>query len=134
MPVWLVGTSQGTNAAANGGGRLAHGEIAGAVLTSSITQPGNKPNLPATVFDNDLAAIDVPVLIVSHKDDACAMTPPSDAARIRSTLSHSPCSQGIDINGGLPPKSAAYEARSAHGYFGIEAETIQRIVEWMDGR
>jgi hypothetical protein len=35
------------------------------------------------------------------------------------------------MSGGLPPKSRPCEARSAHGYFGVEAETIQRIADWM---
>lgn len=134
VPVWLVGTSQGTNAAANGGSRLTHGEIAGVVLTSSITQAGNRPDLLETVFDDNLAAIDVPVLIVSHKDDACAMTPASDGVRIKSALGHSPRSEVIVMTGGLPPKSDACEARSAHGFFGVEDQTVQRIVDWMDGR
>lgn len=133
VPVWLVGTSQGTNAAANGGSRLTHGEIAGVVLTSSLTRKGNRPNLLETVFDDDLAAIDVPVLIVSHKDDSCELSPPSDAARIKAALSHSPRSDIILISGGLPPKSRPCEARSAHGYFGVEAETVQRIADWMRG-
>jgi pimeloyl-ACP methyl ester carboxylesterase len=131
VPVWLVGTSQGTNAAANGGSRLTHGEIAGVVLTSSLTRQGNRPNLLETVFDNDLAAIDVPVLIVSHKDDGCELSPPSDATRIKAALSRAPRSDIMLMSGGLPPKSRPCEARSAHGYFGVEAETIQRIADWM---
>src|SRR5262249_50461595 len=41
-PVWLIGTSQGTNAVANGASRMTHGEIAGAIMTSSITVPGKR--------------------------------------------------------------------------------------------
>ena len=46
-PVWLVGTSQGSTAAANGAARLA-GKIAGVVLTSSVTRQNSSGE---TVFD-----------------------------------------------------------------------------------
>ena len=76
VPVWLVGTSQGTNAVVNAASRLTHGEIAGIILTSSLTRPGKAADLKETVFDADLAAINVPVLIVSHRDDGCSLSPP----------------------------------------------------------
>jgi len=134
VPVWLMGTSQGTNAASNGGGTLTHGEIAGVILTSSITRRGGKPLYAETVFDNKLAAINVPVLIVSHNADGCVQTPASDGPKIKAALTASPRSEVILMSGGLPDKSDPCEAFSAHGFYGIEAETVQRIVDWMRGR
>jgi pimeloyl-ACP methyl ester carboxylesterase len=58
-PVWLVGTSAGTTGAANGAARLT-GRVAGLVLTSSVTRQNSGGE---TVFDTNLAAITVPVLI-----------------------------------------------------------------------
>jgi pimeloyl-ACP methyl ester carboxylesterase len=84
-PVWLVGTSAGTTGAANGAARL-DGRVAGLVLTSSVTrQIANE-----TVFDTNLGAITVPVLIVANQHDACAVTPPGDAPRIAAALGRSP--------------------------------------------
>jgi hypothetical protein len=134
VPVWLMGTSQGTNAAANGGATLTHGEIAGVVLTASITRPGGKPQYKETVFDNRLAVINVPVLIVSHGGDGCMQTPPGDGSRIKAALRASPRSEVVLMSGGLPAKSDACEAFSEHGFYGVEAETVQRIVDWMRGR
>jgi pimeloyl-ACP methyl ester carboxylesterase len=62
-PVWLVGTSAGTTGTANGAVHLG-GKVAGLVLTSSVTRqyPGGE-----TVFDTNLAAITVPVLVVANQ-------------------------------------------------------------------
>jgi len=134
VPVWLIGNSQGTNAASNGGGRLTKGEIAGVVLTSTITRPGGKPQFLETVFDNRLSAINVPVLIVSHRADTCVQTPPADDDKVKAAVSAAPRSEVIMMDGGLPAKSDPCEASSAHGFYGVESETVQRIVEWMTGR
>jgi hypothetical protein len=128
-PIWLVGTSAGSPAAAAGAARLTQGEIAGAVLTSSVSRPAKI--VSETVFGADLDRITVPVLIVSHRGDRCVSTPPSDAERIRSSLTKAPKVEIILMDGGLPPKSNECEAYAEHGYYGIEAETLDRIGAWI---
>jgi hypothetical protein len=130
-PVWLVGTSQGTNAVANGASRMTHGEIAGIILTSTLTHPGKASDMKETVFETNLGAINVPALIVSHADDACKLSPPSDDDRLRAALSGSPRTKAILITGGDPPASSACEAKSPHGFYGVEAETIGDMASWI---
>jgi len=130
-PIWLVGTSQGTNAAAGAASRLTHGEIAGVVLTSTLTREGGKPQFKETVFKANLAAINVPVLILSHTGDACDLTPPGDAERIKSALKSSPKVEIVMVSGGLPPQSPPCEARAQHGFLGIEPEVVARIAGWI---
>jgi len=130
-PVWVVGTSQGTNAAANAAAAMTHGEIAGLVLTSSLTRAGGKPELQETVFGTDLAAINVPVLIASHVDDACILSPPSDNARLKAMLTRSPKTAIITAAGGLPPRSQPCDTESPHGFYGVEDDTIARILAWI---
>jgi hypothetical protein len=60
VPVWLVGTSMGSIAAANGAAHLP-GRAAGVVLSSSVAAPNRAAN--ESVFDSDLGAIAVPALI-----------------------------------------------------------------------
>ncbi|HUA52187.1 MAG TPA: hypothetical protein VMB81_08480 [Candidatus Sulfotelmatobacter sp.] len=128
-PIWLVGTSAGSPAAAAGAARLTHAEIAGAVLTSSVSRPARI--VSETVFGADLDRIDVPVLIVSHRGDRCGSTPPSDGERIRSALTKSPKVEIVLMDGGLPPKSNECEAFAEHGYYGVETETVDRIASWI---
>lgn len=130
-PVWLVGTSQGTNAVANAASRMTHGEIAGIILTSTLTRPGNASDMKETVFETKLGAINVPALIVSHADDACKLSPPSDDAKLQAALSGSPRSKTIVITGGQPPASNACAAKSPHGFYGVEDETINDMASWI---
>jgi hypothetical protein len=76
-PIWLVGTSNGANAAINGGVRLSPQEIAGIVLTSSVSRPGGR-NYQENVMAAKLGTVAVPVLITAHRSDGCFTTPPSD--------------------------------------------------------
>lgn len=130
-PIWLVGTSQGTNAAVGGASRMTKGEIAGVVLTSSLTRQGGRPDLKETVFQANLAAIDVPVLILSHTGDKCAITPPGDAATIKAALKASPKVDVQMVSGGLPPISDPCEAKAEHGFYGIEDQVVAQISGWI---
>ena len=130
-PVWLVGTSQGTNAVANGASHLTHGEIAGIILTSPITEPGAAKDLKETVFDANLAAINVPVFIVSHSDDSCSMTPPGDQAKLKAAFTGSPFAKAILVSGGKPAVSQPCEAEAPHGFYGVEVETIKHMVSFI---
>jgi hypothetical protein len=130
-PVWLVGTSQGTNAVANGASHLTHGEIAGIILTSPITEPGKGNDLKETVFEANLAAINVPIFIVSHSDDSCSMTPPGDQAKLTAAFTSSPFAKAILVSGGKPAVSAPCEAEAPHGFYGVEVETIKHMVSFI---
>ncbi len=130
-PIWLVGTSQGTNAAVGGASRMTKGEIAGVVLTSSLTREGAKPQLKETVFQANLAAINVPVLILSHSGDKCPITPPSDAESIKAALKGSPKVEVQMVSGGLLPISPPCEAKAEHGFYGMEDQVVARIAAWI---
>jgi hypothetical protein len=129
--VWLVGTSQGTNAAANAATVLTHGEIAGLVLTSTLTRPGPRPELKENVFDANLKAIVVPTLIVANSDDRCNLTPPSDVPRLKAALTQTKTADIIVVSGGAPPKSQPCQALSPHGFYGIEAHVVDEISAWI---
>jgi len=123
-PVWLVGTSAGTTGAANAAAHLP-GKAAGLVLTSSVTRSNVE-----TVFDTNLAAITVPVLIVADQNDACPGTPPGDAPRIAAALIRSPHKNIVYVKSDQI-RSSVCEAFAPHGFFAIEAEVVQRIADWI---
>jgi len=132
VPVWLVGTSAGTPAAASGAAGLPGGEIAGLVLTSSVTRPAL--DSPETVFQVDLKTITVPTLILSNTKDECHVSPPSDGARIKAALSHAKPAEFETVTGGSVPKSTnPCEAFAYHGFYGIEQEAVQKISDWITG-
>jgi len=129
VPVWLVGTSAGTTGAANGAARLT-GRLAGLVMTSSVSR---RYNAGETVFDTELGAIAIPVLIVANRGDSCAVTPPDDAATIAAALTRSPRKEVVYVESDQI-ESPPCEAMSPHGYLAIEAAVVQRIADWIRRR
>ncbi|WP_180130683.1 alpha/beta hydrolase [Rhodoferax sp. BLA1] len=126
VPVWLVGTSQGTLSAAANSVALG-ARIAGVVLSSTVT--GSQPG--GSVVDIALEDITVPVLIFQHKHDACRITPPAAAQRLISRLVSAPVKQYIEVDGGTEPSSGPCEAFHHHGYVGMEAQAVDQISGWI---
>ena len=134
-PVWLVGTSMGTFSAA--GGAIAAKGIDGLVLTSTITRA--KPEWKIAQSHRDgvasmaLPKIVVPTLIVSHRKDACKLTPAADAPKLSKRLTKASKVEIALLDGGDPPQSDPCEAKSQHGYLGIEAEAVNAIAKFVSG-
>jgi pimeloyl-ACP methyl ester carboxylesterase len=133
VPVWLVGTSMGTFSAA--GGAIAAKNIDGLVLTSTITRA--KPDWKIAASHRDgvasmaLSRVSAPALIVSHRKDGCDVTPAADAGKLKSRLTGASKVEVALLDGGLPPASAPCEARSQHGFLGIEAQAVDRIANFI---
>jgi pimeloyl-ACP methyl ester carboxylesterase len=125
-PVWLVGASQGSIAAVAGGARLGP-RIAGIVVISSAT---GRSSSGETLFDSEPGLVSVPALVVANNGDTCPVSPPQDAPKIAAALDHSPRKEVVymqsDAIEGQP-----CDAQAPHSYFGIEAATVARIVEWV---
>lgn len=125
-PIWLVGTSQGSIAAANGAAHLG-GKIAGVVLTSSVTRPNRSGE---TVFDSEPGLIAQPALIVANQGDSCGVTPPGDAPSLAAALARSPHKEVVFVASDQI-QSDPCEALSPHGFLGIEPAVVQRISDWI---
>lgn len=125
-PVWLIGTSQGSTAAANGAARLG-GKVSGVVLSSTVTRPNASGE---TVFDANPGAIGIPALVVANQGDGCASTPPEDANVLAGYLSRSPRKEVIIVQSNQI-QSRPCDALSPHGFYGIEPLVVQRIAGWI---
>jgi pimeloyl-ACP methyl ester carboxylesterase len=129
LPVWLIGTSAGTIAAVNGAAHLGS-EVAGAVLTSSVTRRTGSSG--ETIFDAEPGAIAVPVLVGGNEYDTCPDTPPGDAPMVLAALTRSPRKELVMLTSAQTAKrSDPCEGMSPHGYLGIEGMVVQRISEWI---
>lgn len=127
MPVWLVGTSAGSQSAANAAVRLTQG-IGGMVLTSSVTVPSSTA---VGVLNMDLESIRVPAFVMAHAQDQCASTPPADAQRIADRLTGAPVKLVTLLTGGSAPTSGPCEAYSQHGFLGIESQAVEAITNFI---
>jgi hypothetical protein len=133
VPVWFVGTSMGTFSAA--GGALGPAKVDGLVLTSTITRA--KPDWKIAGSHKDgvasmpLGRVVVPTLILSHKKDGCDITPAADGAKLKRALSKSSRVEIILLEGGLPPQSDPCQAKSEHGFLGIEETAVKAIADFI---
>jgi predicted dienelactone hydrolase len=133
VPVWTVGTSMGTWSAATGA--MGAKDVDGLVLTSTVTRA--KPEWaiakshPNGVASLSLSRVKVPTLVMSHKNDGCAITPAADAAKLTKALSGSKKVEVILMEGGSPPESDPCEAKSEHGFLGIEGDAVAKIANFI---
>jgi pimeloyl-ACP methyl ester carboxylesterase len=133
VPVWLVGTSMGTFSAA--GGAIASRGTDGLVLSSTMTRTKSDwliaKSHPNSVASMDLPRVSVPTLIVSHRHDACEFTPAADASKLEARLTKSPKVEVALLDGGSRPQSEPCQAKSRHGFFGIEAQSVATIARFI---
>ena len=132
LPVWLVGTSRGTESAAfyaiNG-----ESKIEGLVLTSTVS---DSDKLGKGVSDMRVASLSVPVLLVHHEQDNCIATSFQSAQKLHSKLKEVgksiPRLELKSFAGGRKPISPPCEALSLHGFYGIEKEVARHIAGFIE--
>lgn len=131
VPVWLVGTSRGTQSAGFIGTELRpdSGGPDGLVLTASILRDPRGRPLP----DMPLEKIVVPVLVVHHRQDGCALCAFTDVPRLMARLTAAPRRELVAIDGGTS-RGDPCEAFAYHGFNGLESEVVSRIAEWILAR
>jgi pimeloyl-ACP methyl ester carboxylesterase len=129
IPVWLIGTSRGTQSAAFIATQLAPsaGGPDGIVLTSSILtdRPDSRP-----IPEMALGKIQVPTLVVHHKHDGCWVCRYSDLPQLMEKLTAVPRKELITFEGGKNHGDPC-QARAYHGFNGIESQVVDRIADWI---
>ncbi len=126
-PVWLVGTSRGTNSAAAAAIALDPATIAGIVLTSTVTHGARAAPVPAFAISD----IRVPVLVVHHARDECRSCVPEEAARIVGRLTRAPVKKFVMLDGGADARGDPCEPWHWHGFVGMEREAVELIAGWI---
>lgn len=128
LPVWLAGTSRGTQSVAYAATELSSpGGPAGIVLTSSILSDERSRPVPALPWGK----VKIPVLVTHHQQDGCAECSPALLAPLMTKIqATSPKSELMVFDGGFnrgdPCGPNAY-----HGYNGIDRDVIAKIAGWI---
>lgn len=125
LPVWLIGTSNGSVSAGNGAASVGPPSVAGVILTSSVWLRGMQ----------QVAAerIRVPVLIVHNQNDGCDLSPFGQTEAFKARLTASSSVTFLPVSGGRS-QSAPCQAMSPHGYLGIEDQVVPRMIAWIKSR
>ncbi|MCK9388359.1 MAG: hypothetical protein M0Q22_08200 [Sulfuritalea sp.] len=119
----LVGTSEGTISAFHAA-RMNPGMAQRVILTSSLfLNSGKGRGLSGVSWDGMKARL----LWVHHEFDPCEYTPYREARQF-AEMTRSPL---LTVRGGGPSSGAPCEARSAHGFIGMERETVLAMRSWV---
>jgi pimeloyl-ACP methyl ester carboxylesterase len=127
VPVWLIGTSRGTQSAAYVTTELAGPEGPdGLVLTSTIVKDDSGRPVPAM----PLGKIRVPVLVAHHEQDGCAHCPFSEVPTLMAKIGNAPRTKLLAFKGGAN-RGDPCEAFAYHGFNGLEGEVVEKIANWI---
>ena len=130
VPVWLVGTSRGTQSAASVAILLAGPEGPdGLVLTSTILSDDKGRPVPAMPLDR----LRIPVLVVHHEEDGCRLCAFADMPALMAKLDKLPKRQLLTFKGGNS-RGDPCEAFAYHGFNGIERDVVRQIAGWITAR
>ena len=126
-PVWLVGTSRGTQSAAFIATQLSGLDAPdGLVLTSTMLSDDAGRPVPAMPLDR----IKIPVLVVHHEQDGCKHCAFSAIPGLMEKLGGAPKTQLLAFKGGQS-RGDPCEAFAYHGFNGIERDVVAQIAAWI---
>lgn len=128
LPVWLIGTSLGTQSAAFISAELSPGEGGpdGLVLTSTVLSSRNE----RPVTDMPLDRLSIPVLVVHHVDDGCRHCSYEDVPQLMKKLEKTRSKELLSFQGGIS-RGDPCGPFAHHGFNGIEKEVVAKTVDWM---
>ncbi|HWM41366.1 MAG TPA: hypothetical protein VNP36_02910 [Burkholderiales bacterium] len=129
LPIWAVGTSRGTVSAAVTALWVSP-PADGLVLTSTLTGPDASEDMHGLALE----AVQAPVLIVTHRDDACPITRPEDSEALKQRFSASERVRVKRLDGGSTPISLPCDPLAPHGFFGIDQKAVDVITKWIRRR
>ena len=127
VPVWAIGTSNGSLSAAAASTHLKEKGPDGLVLTSSVT---SAPVTAAhSVMTAPLQEVKVPVLLVHHKQDGCRVTPYGAMPGLVAALTSAKKVELISEEGGSSTGNPCYTGY--HQFLGTEAAVTKDIADWI---
>jgi pimeloyl-ACP methyl ester carboxylesterase len=130
LPVWLIGTSRGTQSV--GATAIALGSAGGPdgiVLTSTVVNDPRTPSVPDMAVDR----LRIPVLVVHHEQDGCRFCLFRDVPHLMDKLSRAPRKELVTFRGGESVGDPC-EALAYHGYNGLEKDVVARIADWITSK
>lgn len=127
VPVWLVGTSNGTYSAGFIATQLTGPDGPdGIVLTASILTSDVGRAVPRMELGN----IKIPVLAVHHELDGCKYCPFNQISLLMNGLTNTRKKELLAYKDGVT-RGDPCEAQAYHGFNGIEARVVGDIASWI---
>ncbi len=128
VPVWAIGTSNGSLSAAAAATQLKDKGPDGLVLTSSVTSAPVAALHLLTLAP--LHEVKVPVLLVHHKQDGCKYTPWEAMPDLVASFKSARKVELMPVEGGRPGGGSPCHG-GYHQFLGIEAAVTADIAAWI---
>lgn len=134
-PVVVIGTSRGSGGAANAAAKLTKARRPDAVIyTSAFLKLDCSEIINLWCLTSDQPELlDLPTLVMWHIADECLVTPPSAVPPFKTWWE-----SGTDLrlarksfSGGAPPQSGPCEAKSPHGFWGLDQQVVDAATAWI---
>jgi len=141
QPVWLLGSQEGTLSAVQGAMHMK--EIDGIALVSPMVGTFKNEFIryekPNVLLDVKLETIEVPVILVSHRDDPSGISSCRGSNKIKNRLINSPSVRIECLKGGKPYpygfvkywKRANRPTNRPHAFCGIEKKVVNVVTDFM---
>ena len=129
VPVWAIGTSNGSLSAAAASTHLKEKGPDGIVLTSTVTRAGLTSGLAHPVTLAPLREVKVPVLLVHHKNDRCYVTPHDAMPGLVAALKSATKVELLSVEGGSSTGNPCHTGH--HQFLEIEAAVTKDISDWI---
>ena len=131
-PVAIVGTSRGALSVAALFTKQSAVRPDAAVISSGVLL-GNEGGTGSASTMGEVSRINVPVMLLRHRLDACRVTPPADADRFKALLTGAPKVDIVTLEGGGPrvTTSEPCGAMHYHGFYGIDDQAVAGTVQWL---
>lgn len=132
LPIWLIGTSNGSLTAVSASLAIKDKPIDGVVLTSTVTQEPSwaiAQRYTHPVYRADVSQVTVSVLIVHHINDRCKHSPYEPIDALAKSFKRAKKVEVITIEGGQDnsdPCNGGY-----HQFLGQEQEVTDQIAKWI---
>ena len=128
LPVWLIGTSRGTQSAAWVATALADAPDRpdGLVLTATILSDKRERAVPEMALEH----LNIPVLVVHHENDGCVHCRYGDIPQLMDKLINAPRKALFAVQGGIS-RGDPCDAWAYHGFNGVEKDVVERITGWI---
>ncbi len=132
LNVFLAGTSRGTISAA------AQNMLGvGAMFSSPVTSAGGNPQnlwIGSTATHPRLKPdfVTVPVQVLAHKQDGCAVTQPVNAVKLHDDFLAAGVPSALNgVIGGFELDADPCNALTYHGYLGVERDAVKKVARRM---
>jgi hypothetical protein len=126
LPLWIVGTSNGTISAAALGIAIPE-QFQGLVFTSSVMSWRIREAVPR----QNVELIRLPVLFYHHEGDKCASTLAEELEGTIARFKNAEVKKAMVVSGGEGAEGDPCEAFHYHGFIGMEKQAVNDISSWI---